>query len=198
MTDISTKTARFLSAANTNILVSAMYARHQADGGTLSLATLREQIPVLMRQWQQLPILDSYESLVYDPISELEIINQEFLTTYWPMYMAGKSVFRLPKFDRPEDYHTMDTQLSNPDRVVSDTMYRHGNKIPWWQWTMKKQLDTSPAGQGIHGRSLSTRLVPKGDMAEVLARAAESYDRTGVTDYPVDDSDTSLVATRWT
>lgn len=195
------KKSQFLSEHNKICLIRTMYARHKNDGGTFTIATFQEQIPVLMRQWQIVPQLDTYESIIHDPESELEAINNDFVRTYWPMFSVGDNYKTVRKLETPADYHNLDT-CSAPDIVVTNSVYRYDNTIPLYQRLPDRHYDRDLDGSGLHGRALEQNVSSCGDMARLYEYTERPYKKVddGDVEYygqEVDDSSSELTAAIW-
>ena len=169
------KTANFLKLSNQEILIKRMYQRHVRDGGQRPISTFREQVPQFMLSWKKTHTFDTYESLIFDPVSEMEAINNEFMDTFWPAFSVGDEYKTLPRLDTPADYHNLDTKAPE-DVWVSSSMYRDNNAIPIWQGTkLQRNQDRTHEGNGLTGRSLDQTTSSCGDLDELLKYIDRPY-----------------------
>lgn len=155
------KRDRFLSKANQLTLLKEMYSRHVRDGGTRTKQFFQDQLPWLMKKWPHLNKMDSYESLVDDPESEIVQINKDFLTDHECTFAAGgdfKTLTPTYKMD-VYDYRNLDIRgTGSDDRIVDNGMYRFNNEIPLYQKTgsagIGRHYDFAGSREGLTGRSV--------------------------------------------
>lgn len=198
---MSIKSQVFLSDSNSQILIKKMYQKHKKDGGTFPVSTFTEQVPALQAAWKQTALLDSYESLLFDPVSEMEAINSDFVSQYWPMFSVGDDFKSIKHLRTPADYHCMDTS-SVPDVVTTDEIYRFNNAIPLYQRLPDRHYDRSGEGSGLRGRSIEQTVNATGDMQRLLDRVNQPYHKVDTNDVryygqTTDESNDSLTSTVW-
>ena len=199
---MNAKKAYFLSYKNQQYLIKRFYIKHLNDGGTLTLDTFEEQIPSLMRNWNVLNQIDTYESLLYkDPLVEMEAINNDFMRIYWPSFSVGDDYKTITKLETPNDYHILST-TTNKDVTVQNDTYRFNNTFPLYQKIPDRHYDRDDNGSGLRGRTLEQNVYSIGDMDELLANTNLPYRKIDDNDKPyfgkqTDDSSTSLTTTIW-
>lgn len=195
------KLAIFLGPDNTRVLIKTLYQKHRKDGGTFHINTFNEQVPTLMANWKETHTLDTYESLVFDPVGEIEYINSCFVKTFWPMFSVGDDYKSIPKLQTPADYHNLDT--SSPEDIsVSSQVYRFDNNIPLYQKLPDRHYDRANEGSGLRGRSIEQDSYSVGDMDKLLNHVNKSYNKVDTNDVPYygqlpDDSNDTLTSTLW-
>lgn len=175
------KRSQFLSTANQLTLLREIYSRHIRDGGSQTKQYFMDQLPWLMKKWPNLDKVDSYESLVDDPVSELLQINKDFLREHECMYAAGgdfKTLTPTYKMD-VYDYRSLDIRGKGSDDVVVDSSnYRFNNTIPLYQKTgssgIGRHLDIAGSREGITGRSVEQG-VSGYDMSAIHREMARPY-----------------------
>ena len=177
----SDKKSIFLGIGNTDRVIKRFFLAHNNDGGSMPIETFREQIPHLMRSWRGTAILNSYESIGVDPVSEIEKANDDLFATYWNMFAVGDDYRRVPKFLTPADYTTYDT-TPRADVSVDKSVYRYNNTIPIYQQIPTRHYDRDADGSGLRGRSLQQETVERGSMADVWDTVNQPYKRVDTLD----------------
>jgi hypothetical protein len=170
------KRDRFLSTRNTKKVISNIYKYHVETGGKLKLPLFQKQIPDLMKKWDKLNQIDLYESLVYDPITEMEHINQEFINQHKNMFnrFSHKNTITTTHKFTPESYRQFDAHESK-DIIVQNSTYRFDNTFPIYQTSgHNRQYDLSNDGL-YNGRSLDNPMDKKYNMNELLDHIDKEY-----------------------
>lgn len=179
------KKDRFLSNRNTKKVVSCIYKYHVESGGKLKLSLFQNQIPDLMKNWDKLEEIDSYESLVYDPITEIEHINKEFIDQHKRMFnrFTQKNTITPTYKFTPENYRQFDAHDSK-DIIVQNSTYRFDNTFPIYQTSgHNRQYDRS--NDGLHnGRSLDNLWNERYNMNELMEHIDKEYKTIDYNDKP--------------
>jgi hypothetical protein len=190
------KVTAFLSADNTKYLISKLYQLDRSQ----PISYYATSVPQWQKLWPRLNEFDSYQSLVWDPITELEFINQEFIAAY---SMRETDDYKIKnRLETPEDYWNFDNDTAKKSDIVHSSMYRFNNTIPLYQMTSSRPYDADPTGSGLRGRSIKQFCLSHGDMQSVMDAVDRPYRQIDDDDVPyygqtVDDSSTTLINTRW-
>ena len=144
------KRTSFLNPQNIQLLTKRIFRIHIDGGGESDPDEIRALIADLVQNWVELDEFDRYESLIHDPISELEHINNMFIQRHRFSFSKGaeKHTITPTYLMRPEDYGKLDRDNdNNNDKVVSNGNYRYNNTIPLYQRSgHNRQYDTSNDG----------------------------------------------------
>lgn len=195
------KTSKFLSDINIQTIIKLIYQKHVDDGGQKLISTFIEQIPHLMANWNKTPLLDSYESIAFDEVSEIEAINLDFISTYWPLFSVGDDYKNIKALNTPEDYHNLDT-TKTPDLYTQTNIYRDKNAFPVWQRSRYKYMDRTREGNGMQGHSIELVPTSCGNMEDYLVRTNIPYAKIDNLDIPyygqsTNEGVSALTSTMW-
>jgi hypothetical protein len=153
-----------------------MYKKHLASGGRMEKEIFAHQIPELMRSWSKLSQLDSYESLVYDPITEMEYINNMFMEDHKQKYMFGPEQSKIPRTDKLDVYGYRGLDVHGDEsKIVSDNIYRFGNKIPFYQKVNHLRYHDRDNDGLYLGRSIKHLEQKRYNMKEVMDHVNKEY-----------------------
>lgn len=193
------KTKYFLSDKNVQQMIKRIYLYAVNNGSEVKIEKVKTEIPELMHSWSLTARLDSYESLLFDPLAEMEQINDEFFSKIIMDFIP--QVEKLNKFETPADYHNFDTSPA-PDITISTQVYRNNNKIPINKIQPIRQYDRDEGGSGLKGRSIDTFIKGYPGMDEYEARMNKPYKRMDRNDTPywgqtIEDSSTVFTNTLW-
>lgn len=132
------KSDLFLGTDNTKYLIGQFYRRHIGSGGRFKPEDFQVLVPNLMKSWNRLSKLDSYESLIHgDWSTELEAINNDFIRDNQTAWDAGSEATTIIATNTmmPEDYRLLD--IANTKNIdIDNTRLRYNNTIPLYQWTV--------------------------------------------------------------
>jgi hypothetical protein len=205
-----TKKSAFLKQDNQNKIIKFVYSRYKSESGVgLSLDDISTIIKTKVLEWPELDHLDSYESLRWDPVVELEKINQNFINWIWPsIYPYEMDVARKPMDNTNwgvEDYRNMDIMRPADESdafLVDNSQYRYDNTFPLYQRQPERHYDHE--GSGLRGRALDTSDSRSKyyNTDSVLEIANKPYRQNDTHDWPYygqpsDDSSTLLINTMW-
>jgi hypothetical protein len=144
------KRKRFLKESNRNKILTTLYEIHVNSGGTRDIEKISKELIVPMKEWKQLEEMERYESLVHDPIVEIEMMNKMFVKDFRFLYEldGNKNTITRTHELRPEDYGQLDLHNGDSKDVdVSASMYRFNNTIPIYQASgHNRQYDLSNDG----------------------------------------------------
>jgi hypothetical protein len=199
----------FLRSENQTKIIKHIYSRYRSESGVgLTLDDISNIIKTKVQDWPQLSHLDSYESLRWDPVVEIEKINQDFIKWIWPsIYPYEMDVARKPVDNTNwgvEDYRNMDIARPNEgeETIVDNSQYRYDNTFPLYQRQPERHYDHE--GSGLRGRALDTSDSRSKyyNTNDVLAIANKPYRQNDTNDWPYygqpnDDSSTLLLNTMW-
>jgi len=176
MTSKTSKKSNFLNLRNVNHVMSKMYERHLASGGKMEKEIFADQIPELMKGWPELDQFDSYQSLVYDPITELEYMNQLFMKEYQDKYSFGSDHLKIPRTDHMDvyGYRGLDAH-GKESKIVSGGSYRFDNKIPIYQKVNHLRYHDKDNDGLYLGRSIENLEQKRYNMNDVLDHTNKEY-----------------------
>ena len=204
---LKSKTIWFSSIKNKTLLAQQIYTRYKNEGGKdLSLEDIQTLIISGIGKWPNTQHLDAYESLRFDPITEMDKINQEFIKWVWPTILPHEGdAIKIPVDNTnwgPEEWRNMDIKREDLDKNIMNSEYRYDNTIPLYQRQPSRHYDYDDAGSGYTGRSISGPTHGIYDMDSVLEISNQPYEQNDTNDYsyygqPKDTSTTLLVTTAW-
>jgi predicted unusual protein kinase regulating ubiquinone biosynthesis (AarF/ABC1/UbiB family) len=151
-----TKSELFLqpdNIANMIKYIIALNAQYKTDNPACNII---QDIPIYMKRWVSSQNLDEYESMLDNWLTTLDFINTRFVKDHEFMYSGNSNalnVYRvkdrvsdpcgittLKRYDEmtATDYQTIDV-WKHQETVVSNALFRYGNRIPQWQKSMQKR-----------------------------------------------------------
>jgi hypothetical protein len=206
---LNSKAKSFWFASNKNkiYLSKQINSRYVNEGGKdLSLKDIESLIVINQAKWPHTQHLDSYESLVYDPVTEQDKIYQDFSKWIWPTIVPDEMDAIKKPLDNTnwgvEEWRNMDVPRENLDKNVDQETYRYDNNIPLYQIQPDRHYDRDHNGSGYTGRSLNNPTHGIWNMDEAYAIANKPYDKNDTNDFPYygqpsDTSNTLLITTAW-
>jgi hypothetical protein len=191
------KKLQFLCDLNVKAMTKRIYNAHQREGGSRPLAYFCEHVAGLMQGWPRLEYIDTYESLVSDPETEMDQINQDFYREMIEQFLPAGGFARVKKLETVDDYLNFDIQR-DPPPVVNASVYRDGNRIP----VNRKPIIRHYENDGVHGQSLGRKnkeMPGMDELWEAVNRPYEKIDRNDVPYYGQreDEGTTALMNTAW-
>lgn len=194
----------FLSKTNTDKLSKQIYQTSLADGGRMKYDEISALVKTLQTTWDRTERLNKYESIRYDPVAEMDAINQDFITAHAVKFHSGYD-WRTLKDNTNwsvDDWRNMDTGAGKQQTIVTGANYRFNNTIPLYQRQADRHYDVSDDGSGLRGVSLDQGNRETGDMDLLAEYADRPYRKVDDLDFPyygqtTDESQTSLVSSLW-
>lgn len=201
------KSIWFSSIKNKTLLTKRLHERYKNEGGTaLSLSDFQILVPQNINKWPETKHLDAYESLVFDPLTEMDKINQDFIKWVWPSIVPDEMDAIKKPLDNtnwgPEEWRGMDIPREDLDKNTNNATYRYDNTIPLYQIQPARHYDYDADGSGYTGRSISSFTHGIWDTNDVFDISNKPYDQNDTNDFiyygqPEDTSSTILINTAW-